>query len=88
MACFIPTTSTVVHANTVEFFPKHIPFPAVKMEDFLRQATSDILAILQKPSTVPSLQCGDDTQAAVTQIAQLLNRSVPQPTLIDNQQHR
>jgi hypothetical protein len=67
----------------VEFFPKNIPFPAVKMDDFLRQATSDILAILQQPSTVPSLQCGDDTQAAVTQIAQLLNRSVPQPTLIE-----
>lgn len=79
--CYIPSTHKTRHADTVKFFPKVIPFPSVTLEDFLRQATSDILAILQNPPSIPSLQCGDKTQEAVIQIAQLLNRSVPIPPL-------
>ena len=81
VSCYIPSTHRVRHADTVKFFPKVVPFPAVTLDDFLRQATSDILAILQNPTTIPTLQCGDDTQEAVHKIAKLLNRSVPRPIL-------
>jgi hypothetical protein len=81
VSCYIPSTHRVRHADTVQFFPTVIPFPAVTLEDFLRQATSDILAILQNPPSIPTLQCGDDTKEAVIKIAELLNRSVPRPVL-------
>ena len=79
--CYIPATHRTRIADTVKFFPTIIPFPSVTLEDFLRQATSDILAILQHPPSLPTLQCGDMTQEAIIQIAQLLNRTVPLPVL-------
>ena len=80
--CFIPTTHQTRHADTVKFFPTVVPFPEVKLEDFLRQASSDIISILQKPSSFPTLQLGDQTQNAILQIAQLLNRAAPLPAPI------
>jgi hypothetical protein len=77
--CFIPSTHQTRHADTVKFFPTVIPFPEVKLEDFLRQASSDIISILQKPSSFPTLQLGDQTQNAILQIATLLNRVAPKP---------
>ena len=45
VTCYIPSTHRERIADTVTFFPTVIPFPKVKLDDFLRQATSDILAI-------------------------------------------
>ena len=47
------------------------------LEDHLKQAATDILAMLSSPpsTTVPSLQAGDTTNQAITEIAKLLKRS-------------
>ena len=74
--CFLPATRREVDADTVTFIPKYIKFPEVHLKDFLRQAATDILTLLRKPppSTVPSLEAGDDVHNALLQIASLLNR--------------
>ena len=79
--CYMPKTFAERDSDTVAFFPHSVPFPKVTTDDFLRQSISDIIAILQKnpPSTVPSLQAGDQTRAALQTIADLLNRSVTPP---------
>lgn len=77
--CYIPSTRSVRISDTVTFFPKVVPFPSVTLDDFLRQATSDILFILQNPPSIPSLTCGDDTKNAIVQIAKLFHRAEKMP---------
>jgi hypothetical protein len=79
--CYYPCTGSTRVTDTVVFFPKHVKFPAVGINDFLKQAAQDIVSILTKPppSTVPSLTAGDDTNNALLQLADLLNRSTPPP---------
>jgi hypothetical protein len=44
--CHLPTTSRERDVDTLQFFPKQIPFPKTSTEDYyLKQAASDILAI-------------------------------------------
>ena len=42
--------------DTVEFFPHSIPFPEVKLQDFIKQAATDLVTLLKHPpsTTVPS----------------------------------
>ena len=82
--CFIPETRAEVDCDTVEFFPTNIPFPAVKTDDYLKQALTDIVSILTKPppSTVPSLEAGDETRNAILKIATALNRIDPTPSTL------
>ena len=78
--CFFPTTGKTRDTDTVEFFPKEIPFPKTTSEDFLIQAATDILTLLQGPNqTLPILQYGDTTKNALVQLSQLLNRAAPAP---------
>ena len=79
--CYIPSTRRERIADTVTFFPTIIPFPAVTLADFLRQATSDILTILQHPPIFPALECGDETKNAIVKIAQLFHRAPTIPAL-------
>ena len=83
--CYMPLTSAERDSDTVAFFPHSIPFPAVTTDDFLRQSITDIVSLLKNspPSTVPSLQAGDATTAAIQQIAKLLNRHCKKPTPVD-----
>ena len=61
--CYVPTTWRERDADTVSFFPKKIKFPKTTTEDYLRQAASDIVFILQnKPSIVHSLDFGNETE--------------------------
>jgi hypothetical protein len=73
----MPATRSVVTSDTVLFFPHEIQFPAVKIDDFLRQAATDLISILTNPppSTVPSLEAGDTTKNALLKLALLLNPS-------------
>ena len=73
--CYIPSTRHERIADTVTFFPKVIPFPAVTLDDFLRQAASDIISILKNPSTLPALECGNSTKNAIVKIAELFHRA-------------
>jgi hypothetical protein len=83
--CYMPETRSTRIADTVEYFPKQIPFPKSTTEDYLRQSISDILALLNdpKPPIAPFLPFGDETTNALRQIATLLNRVVPQPTPVE-----
>ena len=69
--CYFPRTRTTRDCDTVTFFPTNIPFPQVKLDDFLRQAATDIITILTKPpsSTTPSLQSGDPVRNALLTLA-------------------
>jgi hypothetical protein len=71
------------HSHTEnETFPKVIAFPAATTKKYLKQAVSDILAILQKPPTsLPYLAYGDNTKNALIHIATLLGRAKSIPTL-------
>jgi hypothetical protein len=52
--CYMPATSRERDVDTVEFFPKKIPFPEISTEEYLKQAATDILSILQNtPATLP-----------------------------------
>ena len=52
--CYVPTTGRERDDDTISFFPKKIKIPKTTTEDFLRQAASDIVFILQnKPNIVP-----------------------------------
>ena len=75
--CYMPATRSVVTSDTVLFLPHDIPFPEVKIDDFLRQAATDLISILTHPppSTVPSLEAGDATKNALLKLALLLNPS-------------
>ena len=54
--CYMSETYSERNADTAEFFPATTPFPQVTTDDYLRQAATDILAILQEPQkSIPSL---------------------------------
>jgi hypothetical protein len=77
--CFLPATSRTRDADTVTFFPKQFPFPKTTPADYLKQAATDMLAILTKPPTcTPFLKYGNGTQNALVQISHLLGRAAPQ----------
>ena len=76
---YFPATRSTRDADTVEFFPKDIPFPKTTSEDYLLQ--SDILAILKSPPKfLPYLQYGDSTKNALVQLSQLIKNAVEQPS--------
>jgi hypothetical protein len=75
-----PSTARERDVDTLQFFPKKIPFPSISTEVYLKQAASDILAILQKPpSSLPYLSYGDPTNNSIVQIATLLGQAVAAP---------
>ena len=60
---YSPETKSTCDADTVEFFPKEIPFPKTASEEYLLQSASDILAILQSPlKSLLYLQYRDSTK--------------------------
>ena len=63
--CYIPTSRTEINYDTLAFFPNDIPFPKVSTEDYLKQATANIIQRLTNPITqLPYLQVGDNTNNA------------------------
>lgn len=74
--CYFPKKRTTRHVDTVEFFPHSIPFPEVKLKDFLQQAAMDIVDLLTNPTQtyIPSLKTGDPFHNALLDIATALNR--------------
>ena len=78
---FLPSTRGTMNADTVDFFRETIPFPTVNTDQYLRQAATDILAILQAPEkNIPSLSYGSSVANAYVQIAQILKRATLPPT--------
>ena len=77
--------------DTLTLFPRDISIPKVDLDDFLRQAATDIITILTTPpitTTTPSLEAGYPTCNALQNIAEALNRAeilpnppIPSPTV-------
>ena len=69
-------------------FPTNVPFPHVKVVDFLKQAATDIITILTSPpsTTTPSLEAGDPVRNALLTLATQLHRidTIPEPVKMDS----
>ena len=82
--CFMSSTKSIRNADTVAFFPETIPLPTTTLEDHLRQATTDIIRILTKPTKTtrfPSLEIGDATRNGLLKVAKYLQRDEELPPL-------
>ena len=78
---YVPETGKVRDADTVQFFPHSIQFPSTTTEDYLKQASNDILSILKNPpSSLPFLEAGSTTKNAIEKIAKLLNQNTTRQT--------
>ena len=60
-----------------------VPFPKVTIEDFLKQAATDIVQILSQPpsSGVPTLEAGSSTRNELLKLADILQRAEKIPIL-------
>ena len=74
ITCYFPRTRAERQCDTITYFPTIIPYPKVNIEDHLRQAATDIVRILTKPSisAAPTLQQGDPTRNALLELATFL----------------
>ena len=80
--CFFPTPGKTRDTDTVDFFPKEIPFPKTKTEYYLIQATSEILALIQEPpKSLPYIQYGDTTKNVLIKLSKILNQAATRPSL-------
>ena len=80
--CYIPTTVSTRHTNTVEFFPNYFNFPKVTNSTYLCQSAEGIISILYKkhnPSSHPSLSFGSPILNAYLQVSQILQRAAQTP---------
>ena len=81
---YFPKTRKTAVLGTVTFIPHSVKFPKVTLEEFLKQATEDIITILKSPkllpSTIPQLSMRDDTTNALTTIAEALHQVAKLPT--------
>ena len=55
ISCYFPSTQQEQKVNTVTFFPSVIPYREINIEDFLRQAATDIVTILTNPPSTATL---------------------------------
>lgn len=80
---FITKTRVVRDTDTLEFFPREIPYSKVTLDDFLRQSATDLITLLTSPSanTTISLEGGDTTRNALLKLAKILNRAEKKPNL-------
>ena len=48
---YFPITRAVRDVDTGDYFPTIVPFPELKIEDFLRQDATDTVTILKNPTS-------------------------------------
>ena len=78
-------TRSTINCDTLAFFPHNIPFPKVSTDDYLKQATQDIIQLLTHPiAQLPYLQVEDVTKNAMLEMAQVLNRSITNTIRLEN----
>ena len=84
--CFFPKSKRTRHIPKIEIIPHDVPIPEVNMNDFLCQAATDIISVLQTPpsTTVVSLDAGDPTRNALERIADILQRKTSPPAATVN----
>ena len=81
--CFMPDTRKEITSDTCDLFAHIDEIPQIGHEDYVQQALSDILAVLQEKSKlkVPSLLYGSKLHDAIIAVSSLLGKAVPKPTL-------
>ena len=82
MTCFIPSTCSECIADTIQFFPHKIDFPAFTLNNHLLNALDKITAILHIKSFRRNndlLQVDTSTQQALDLITKLLHHSASLP---------
>ena len=79
ITCYFPKTRQVRICDTVKFIEHTIPIPQTTIDDYLRQAASDIITILSNPpsTTAPSLSAGDPVRNALVELSKQLKRAEP-----------
>ena len=84
---YFPSTRAKRNCDTVTFIPVVVPFPNVKADEFLKQATLNIISVLTNPlSTITIiLAAGYETQNALLIIAHALKRVEQLPSLPNSQ---
>ena len=82
---YFPKTRTVRNVDTVKFISSTITLPIITIDEYLKQAASDIIDILKNPPStmIPTLQAGDTTNNALTNLADLLQRVEYKPNRKD-----
>ena len=81
-ALWIPETGGIRHSDTVKFSPQKISFPSITISDYLHQAATNILTILQdERSNIPSLMYGDITSNAYIDIAKIIQCATKSPSV-------
>ena len=78
---FHPKTNAIRDHDTVIFIPHVIPVPEVDLKDFLRQAVSDIVTLLQHPSTSAHVghDARDKTRNALLELSSIFGTMEPLP---------
>ena len=77
VTCYFPRTRSERICDTVKFISNVIPFPKTTIDDYLRQAATDIIHILEKPpsTTYPTLTAGDPVRNALHDLATQIGRA-------------
>ncbi len=86
MHCYIPSTRYVRVANTIQFFPHHIDFPALSLNMHLLNTLDTINVILRQKHLSPndtSLQIYQSNMDAVQILSEILRRCTPPPIKFD-----
>ena len=80
---YFPRTRTTRHCDTVEFFPTIFKVPKMSLEDYLRQAATDIIALLTNPPSTTTFipQAGDPIYNALLELAQIFQKADTLPSL-------
>ncbi len=82
MQCYIPSTHQVQVADTIQFFPHHIDFPALSLNKYLLNALDTIAVILRQKHLSPndtSLQIAQSNMDDVRTLTEILRRCTPPP---------
>jgi len=84
--CYFPKSRDVRNCDIVEFIPHSIPFPKVKLKDFLVQSAEDIITLLTHPpsNTTLSLEARDPVRNALLELVTQLKRIDQLPDSVDH----
>jgi len=84
---YFPKTRTVRHVDTARYLPDVVPVTLATLEDHLRQASINIIAILTNPPSkvAPELESGDKVQNKILKLATILNNADKIPNLPKSQ---
>ena len=80
--CYIPSTSSTRHTDTIEFLPKYLYLPMVTNSTYLIQAAEDIISILTNQKTIslhPSISSGSPILNTYLEVAHILQCAFQAP---------